>query len=98
MIRLRYYVGTQSGKMVVALEQRRSIGEEHLLTKYGGYTVFAGNGAWRNPQSGKAYHESSLIYEVLTETEHPYTAAFLKGAFGQESVLVTREQVNAEFV
>ena len=73
---------------------------DHLASTFGGYTRIAAKGAWRT-SNGSIVHESSIIYEVLTDSDSKdfarKTAETLARLCSQQSVLYTVEEVQGGF-
>jgi hypothetical protein len=41
--------------------------QRHLLDYFGGYTEHHAIGAWRDPATGKVYHDNSAVFTVAVE-------------------------------
>ena len=98
MIRHRYYVGTVTGEGLPVSDEQRTKLRETLCEVYGGYTVYAATGAWRNGAVVKL--ESSEVYEGLSPSRpvDPQALAQLLATIAEQStVLWTEETVTGGF-
>jgi hypothetical protein len=68
---------------------------------FGGYTLFSPTGGWRNP-AGVLVEEPGYTLMVLVSDANNFTidcfAAYIRGAFQQEAVVVTITPVTFRFV
>lgn len=100
MTRLRFYLGTRKPDGSFVSPSEFGIVEGILIDRFGGFTRFEGHGAWVNGQA-TVEHEPSMVYEAVADLPSVETreiASLLKNVAGQESVLVTVEELHGEFV
>lgn len=106
MKRIRFYVGMDfdsDDKEILDVEDKQNLIEEILTHRYGGFTKFRAMGGWVNTVNGvsRTVHERCTVWEILVEkpeADHRTVAAQVRDAAKQYCVLVTVEDVEAEFI
>lgn len=85
----KFYLGltTKDGQ---AVDKQKAI--DYFASYFDGFNVIESTGYW------KGTPEACLIFMVLVDRDVSYIAAGMAESFNQESVLVTSQAINAEFV
>jgi len=100
---VRYYVGTEfdkDNKPIKDIEKKTVEVKRLVALAFGGSTMFNGDGSWQD-NNKDIVNEKALTVEVLTgasDKELRKMAGILRDVFNQESVLMTTQRINSEFV
>ena len=98
MIRHRYYVGTMTKDGLPVSDEQRTKLQETLCEVYGGWTMYAATGAWRD--GAMVTLEPSEVYEGLSPSrpvDPQALAQRLATITEQSTVLWTEETVTGGF-
>lgn len=96
MYRVRIYLGCENPMNLDAFAVKKTA--QNIVSKdFPGFTMYYGKGVWNNME------EAVIIFEILTDdiadvAKAKDVAARLKKYFFQESVLLTVDTVNSEFI
>lgn len=93
---VRIYLGCENPMKLDAFAVKKTA--QNIVSKdFSGFTMYYGKGVWKNME------EAVIIFEILTDdiadvAKAKDVAARLKKHFLQESVLLTVDTVNSEFI
>jgi len=95
-----FFIGLQSAQSEGISDVLIAKLELAAIDAFGGYSHSIVNGGWRSP-SGEVFREQSLRLEVVSDCTDPQVtafAAYARGLFHQESVLVTTSSPLVRFL
>lgn len=106
MYRIRIYAGLTTGPGQNNVDPagifRMGLADE-MAELFGGGTVYAHTGVWKD--SKETVHEAGVTFEIIHETTGPdmtaktgHFARQVKSVLQQKAVLITSEQITADFI